>query len=60
MTLYETTGRWSTPRRSKPTPEQQQLQGLKDELSNALAVLSPTNPRIKLLEAQIAALETTV
>ena len=61
VSLYETTGQVvdSAPAASL-TPEQRQLQGLKDELSNALAVLSPTNPRIKLLEAQIAALEATV
>ena len=61
VTLYETTGQVvDTAPAASLTPEQRQLQGLKDELSNALAVLSPTNPRIKLLEAQIAALEATV
>lgn len=61
VTLYQTTGQVvDTAPTAALTPEQRQLQTLKDELSSALAVLSPTNPRIKLLETQIAALETTV
>ena len=61
VSLYETTGQVvDNAPAANLTPEQRQLQGLKDELTNALAVLSPTNPRIKLLEAQIAALEVTV
>lgn len=42
------------------TVEQQQLRGLRDELSGQLAVLSPENPKIKLLEARIAALQGVV
>jgi uncharacterized protein involved in exopolysaccharide biosynthesis len=42
------------------TPEQRDLQALQDELSRQLAVLSPQNPKIKLLEAQIASLEKIV
>lgn len=62
VTLYETTGQVvdTAPDDSPQTPEQRQLQGLRDELTNALAVLSPTNPRVRVLEAQIASLETTV
>jgi uncharacterized protein involved in exopolysaccharide biosynthesis len=62
VTLYETTGQVvdTAPENSPQTPEQRQLQGLRDELTNALAVLSPTNPRVKVLEAQIASLEVTV
>lgn len=39
------------------TPEQTRLRGLRDELNGALAILSPTHPRIRALEAQIAALD---
>lgn len=42
------------------TPEQQALQALRDELSRALAVLAPTNPRVKVLQAQVAAQEAVV
>ena len=42
------------------TPEQQKLRALHDEMSAALAVLSPSNPKIKLLATQIAALEKIV
>ncbi len=42
------------------TPEQIQLQGLQDEMSKLLAILSPENPKVKLLSAQIQALEKMV
>jgi len=42
------------------TPEQQQLRGLKTALTAQQAVLSPENPKIKLMQAQIAALEKVV
>lgn len=42
------------------TPEQRTLQTLKDDYGRAIAVLSPTNPRVKLLAAQIAAQEKLV
>jgi uncharacterized protein involved in exopolysaccharide biosynthesis len=42
------------------TPEQRQLNDLRNQMTALLAVLAPTNPRIKLLESQIAALETIV
>ena len=61
VSLYETTGQVvDTVPAAAMTPEQRQLQSLRDELTNALAVLSPTNPRVKMLEAQIAALEGRV
>ncbi len=40
--------------------EQRKLQGLKDELASQLSILSPENPRIKLLQARIAALQGVV
>lgn len=42
------------------TPEQRQLRELRDEMNGALALLAPTHPRIRVLEAQVAALERTV
>lgn len=60
--LFETTGQVpaaATPATSL-TPEQRQLNALKDELQRQLLVLSPQNPKIKMLEAQIASLQATV
>lgn len=42
------------------TPEQKQLKILRDQLSNALVVLAPGNPKVVLLKAQIAAQEKIV
>lgn len=42
------------------SPEQRALQALRDELSRALAVLAPANPRVKMLQAQVAAQEQVV
>lgn len=40
--------------------EERQLAELRGELASALAVLAPTNPRIRVLESQIDAIEATV
>lgn len=42
------------------TPEQIQLQKLRDTRSRTLAIMSPENPNVKLLDNQIAALEKIV
>jgi len=42
------------------TPEEQQLQALRDQLAAQKSVLSAQNPKIKLLRTQIAALEAIV
>ena len=42
------------------TPEQQQLRALRDQLTAQLSVLSPENPKIKLMQTQISALEKLV
>jgi uncharacterized protein involved in exopolysaccharide biosynthesis len=61
VTLFETTGRLNTANDGPgQTPEQRQLQELRDQLSASLAILSPQHPTIKVLEAQIAALEKVV
>lgn len=49
----------TTPTRDQSI-EQRQLQTLRNELTEQLAVLSPENPRIKLLQTRIGALETIV
>jgi uncharacterized protein involved in exopolysaccharide biosynthesis len=59
--LHEATGSIDdgTPT-AQQTPEQRQLQSLRDALKTQLVILSPENPKIKMLEAQIAALEKVV
>ena len=42
------------------TPEQIQLEALRNQLNDALAVLSPENPRVKVLKARIAQVEDVV
>jgi polysaccharide chain length determinant protein (PEP-CTERM system associated) len=42
------------------TPEAQQLAQAKDQLTQALAVMSPENPKVKLLQARVAQLEEIV
>lgn len=59
VALYETTGRVESASANQ-TPEQRQLAALNDQMQALLAVLSPQNPRVRVLETQIAALERTV
>lgn len=42
------------------TPEQRQLKALQEELRRLLVVLAPGNPRVRMLEAQIASLEAQI
>lgn len=42
------------------TPEQERLEVARQELASALVVLSPTNPRVKALQNEVAALEEVV
>jgi len=59
--IYQKTGDVgaATPSASM-TPEQRALQQLKDQLAQATAVLSPDNPRVKMLQAQVAVAEQKV
>ncbi len=57
--LYNRTGRVDTGT-DPQTPEQAQLQRLKTELSSALVIYSAQNPRVRALQAQVAALESVV
>ena len=42
------------------TPEAKQLQALRDALASALIVMSSENPKVKMLQAQVAAAEKVV
>ncbi len=57
--LFEQTGRLDLNEASLP-PEQRQLRALQDELASALVIYSPTNPRVRSLQARVAALEEIV
>jgi uncharacterized protein involved in exopolysaccharide biosynthesis len=59
VTLYEQTGQVAAPAETL-TPEAAQLKTLRDQLTQALAVYTPQNPRVRLLEQQIAAMERVV
>jgi uncharacterized protein involved in exopolysaccharide biosynthesis len=59
VTLYETTGTIETPTENL-SPAQKQLQELRDQLAQALIVYAPQNPRVKVLEGQVAAAEKVV
>ena len=57
--LYQNTGLVAVDP-GNATPEQRQLQQLREQLSAALAVYAPQNPRVVMLRNQIAALEAVV
>ncbi len=57
--LYDRTGRLATAE-GVLTPEQTRLEDLRQELASALVILSPTNPRVRALQTQVAALEEAV
>lgn len=58
--IFETTGTIGPTTTVRLSPEQQRLAALKDSLLTALAVYSPENPKVKLIEAQIAQQELLV
>lgn len=57
--LYDQTGQLVTSGQDR-TPEQVRLDTARQELASALVVLSPTNPRVRALQKEVAALEETV
>lgn len=59
VALFEATGQISGTNVTQ-TPEAQQLAQFRQQLNSSLAVLSPTNPKIKQLEAQIRQVEKIV
>mgnify|MGYP001765608015 FL=1 len=60
VTLYETTGQVAPVNPDTMTAEARQLQALRDQLTQVITVLSPQNPKVKMLEGQIAVLEKIV
>ena len=58
--IFEATGRVEGISGVQLTPQQQELQNLRRQKDEALAVYSPTNPRIRVLETRIAQLEAVV
>jgi uncharacterized protein involved in exopolysaccharide biosynthesis len=60
IALFEATGQITGVAAAAQTPEAQQLAQLRQTLNTSLAVLSPTNPKIKQLQAQINQLEKVV
>ncbi len=59
IALYEATGQLSGTNVTQ-TPEARQLDTLRQQLNSSLALLSPTNPKVKQLQAQINQLEKVV
>ena len=57
--IYESGGRFGMPE-DQLSPDARRLAELQKELDSALAVYSPTNPRIRVLEAQISQLEQKI
>lgn len=57
--LYDRTGR-TGPSATELTPEQAQLEELRQELASALVIYAPGNPRVRALQTQVAALEEVV
>lgn len=60
IALFEATGQITGIAAAAQTPEAQQLAQLRQTLNTSLALLSPTNPKIKQLQAQIGQLEKVV
>jgi uncharacterized protein involved in exopolysaccharide biosynthesis len=60
VSIYEATGRLQEAPREQLSPEQRQLAELQARLSAMKSTLSDTNPRVKVLAAQVAQLEATV
>lgn len=57
---FETTGRLQAAPQATLSPQEQQLASLRNELANALAIYSETNPRVLALKARIAQQETAL
>lgn len=58
--IYEQTGQIEVSPAATETPEERQLAGLREQMSQMLSVLSPENPRVKLLATQIESMEKAV
>lgn len=60
VSLFERTGQVSGRSNADKTFEEQQLEGLRNQLSSALAVYSDGSPQVRMLRSQVAALEEVV
>jgi len=60
IAVFNQTGQVSSLADDLRTPEQKQLDALRDQLAQALAIYSSQNPRVKMLEAQIGQMEKVV
>lgn len=60
MRVFEETGNVGGLNVASTTPEQQRLDALRNQLSDALAVYSEENPRVQLLKSRIAIAEEAV
>ncbi|MGL6211577.1 MAG: GumC family protein [Paracoccaceae bacterium] len=58
--IYDQTGQVEAGPAATQTDEERQLQALRDQMAQALSVLSPENPRVKMIAAQIESLEKVV
>lgn len=59
IAVYKSTGQVAN-NTANMTPEAKQLAALNDQLTQSLALLAPSHPKIKVLKAQIAQLEIIV
>lgn len=60
IAVFNTTGQVNASTNQQMTPAEQKLAAAKDQLNQALATLSGTNPKVKMLQAQVAQLEDAV
>ena len=60
ISIFEATGQVAGVGGAPGTPEQQQLETLRRELDQALAVYSEENPQVKVLKSRISRLESVV
>lgn len=57
--VFNATGRLNASQDTR-SPEEQELAALQSELENALAIYSPQNPRVRILQSRVDALERQV
>lgn len=58
--MFEATGLVGNERQLQLTPDEQRLAEVRRQLDDALAIYSPENPRVKVLQARVTQLETKV
>lgn len=60
IAIFQSTGQISNATTAGQTPEAQQLDAMRAQLSDMLAVFAPSNPKVQLLQQKIAQLEEVV